>query len=86
MEGEGVLHSLDKARTQLYHFTAILIAGMGFFTDAYDLFVISGVTKLLGRIYYYNPESGLPGTLPANVEASVSAVALCGTFAGQVSA
>jgi len=50
MEGEGVLQSLDKARTQVYHFTAILIAGMGFLTDAYNLFVISGVTELLGRI------------------------------------
>ncbi|GLJ22759.1 hypothetical protein SUGI_0428680 [Cryptomeria japonica] len=33
-----VLSALDSARTQLYHFTAIFIAGMGFFTDAYDLF------------------------------------------------
>uniref|UniRef100_A0A0D3E650 Major facilitator superfamily (MFS) profile domain-containing protein n=1 Tax=Brassica oleracea var. oleracea TaxID=109376 RepID=A0A0D3E650_BRAOL len=48
----GVLKALDVAKTQLYHFTAILIAGMGFFTDAYDLFCVSLVTKLLGRIYY----------------------------------
>ncbi|CBI23636.3 unnamed protein product, partial [Vitis vinifera] len=48
-----VLSALDLARTQLYHFTAIVIAGMGFFTDAYDLFSISLVTKLLGRIYYH---------------------------------
>ncbi|CDY32944.1 BnaA09g16490D [Brassica napus] len=33
----GVLKALDVAKTQLYHFTAIVIAGMGFFTDAYDL-------------------------------------------------
>ncbi|EYU18337.1 hypothetical protein MIMGU_mgv1a021490mg [Erythranthe guttata] len=43
-----VLDALDVAKTQLYHFTAIVIAGMGFFTDAYDLFSISLVTKLLG--------------------------------------
>ncbi|GFP83356.1 inorganic phosphate transporter 1-4 [Phtheirospermum japonicum] len=43
-----VLNALDVAKTQLYHFTAIIIAGMGFFTDAYDLFSISLVTRLLG--------------------------------------
>jgi PHS family inorganic phosphate transporter-like MFS transporter len=60
-----VLTSLDKAKTQWYHFTAIVIAGMGFFTDAYDLFCISTVTRLIGRIYYYHPGSNVPGTIPA---------------------
>lgn len=79
-----VLSALDKAKTQWYHFTAIVIAGMGFFTDAYDLFCISTVSKLLGRIYYYNPATGKPGTLPPNVSAAVNGVALCGTLAGQL--
>ncbi|EFJ36431.1 hypothetical protein SELMODRAFT_78488 [Selaginella moellendorffii] len=79
-----VLSALDKAKTQWYHFTAILIAGMGFFTDAYDLFCISTVTKLLGRIYYFNPASGKPGSLPPNVAAAVNGVAFCGTLAGQL--
>ncbi|KAL0684636.1 hypothetical protein Bca4012_051484 [Brassica carinata] len=60
----GVLKALDVAKTQLYHFTAIVIAGMGFFTDAYDLFCVSLVTKLLGRLYYFNPLSEKPGSLP----------------------
>ncbi|TYG37042.1 hypothetical protein ES288_D13G110600v1 [Gossypium darwinii] len=50
----GVLNALDAAKTQWYHFTAIVIAGMGFFTDAYDLFSISLITKLFGRIYYFD--------------------------------
>jgi len=78
-----VLSALDKARTQWYHFTAIIIAGMGFFTDAYDLFCIPTVTKLLGRIYY-PAAAGKVGTLPVNVNAAVSGVALCGTLAGQL--
>ncbi|KAH7442983.1 hypothetical protein KP509_02G011300 [Ceratopteris richardii] len=57
---------------------------MGFFTDAYDLFCISTVTKLLGRIYYYDPSTSKPGVLPANVSAAVNGVALCGTLAGQL--
>ncbi|GLJ42651.1 hypothetical protein SUGI_0884140 [Cryptomeria japonica] len=79
-----VLTALDVAKTQLYHFTAIVIAGMGFFTDAYDLFVITTVTKLLGRIYYYEDGASKPGTLPANVLSAVNGVALCGALAGQL--
>ncbi|KAF5482391.1 hypothetical protein F2P56_002965 [Juglans regia] len=79
-----VLNALDVAKTQWYHFTAIIIAGMGFFTDAYDLFCISLVTKLLGRIYYHVDGAEKPGTLPPNVSAAVNGVAFCGTLAGQL--
>lgn len=86
MAGEPaqVLNALDVAKTQWYHFTAIIIAGMGFFTDAYDLFCISLVTKLLGRIYYHVDGAAKPGTLPPNVAAAVNGVALCGTLSGQL--
>ncbi|TQD82274.1 hypothetical protein C1H46_032173 [Malus baccata] len=79
-----VLNALDVAKTQWYHFTAIIIAGMGFFTDAYDLFCISLVTKLLGRIYYHVEGAAKPGILPPNVSAAVNGVAFCGTLAGQL--
>ncbi|GLJ22776.1 hypothetical protein SUGI_0429040 [Cryptomeria japonica] len=79
-----VFSALDKAKTQWYHFKAIVISGMGFFTDAYDLFCICTVTKLLGRLYYYDPASGNPGSLPPNVAAAVNSVALCGTLVGQL--
>ncbi|XP_004147179.1 probable inorganic phosphate transporter 1-3 [Cucumis sativus] len=80
----GVLNALDLAKTQWYHFTAIIIAGMGFFTDAYDLFCISIVTKLLGRIYYHIPNGSKPGSLPPNIAAAVNGVAFCGTLSGQL--
>jgi MFS transporter, PHS family, inorganic phosphate transporter len=83
-ESLQVLSALDAAKTQWYHFTAIVIAGMGFFTDAYDLFCISLVTKLLGRIYYYRLGAGDPGSLPPNVAAAVNGVAFCGTLSGQL--
>ncbi|XP_078440177.1 putative inorganic phosphate transporter 1-3 [Wolffia australiana] len=79
-----VLNALDVAKTQLYHFTAIVIAGMGFFTDAYDLFCISLVTKLLGRVYYFKNDPERPGSLPPNVAAAVNGVAFCGTLSGQL--
>ncbi|KAK4357016.1 hypothetical protein RND71_022626 [Anisodus tanguticus] len=73
-----------NAKTQLYHFTTIVIAGMGFFTDAYDLFCISLVTKLLGRIYYHHDGAPKPGILPPGVSAAVNGVAFCGTLLGQL--
>ena len=86
MAGEQleVLNALDVAKTQWYHFTAIVIAGMGFFTDAYDLFCISLVTKLIGRIYYQQLGAAEPGSLPSNVSAAVNGVAFCGTLTGQL--
>ncbi|TKY56391.1 Inorganic phosphate transporter 1-1 [Spatholobus suberectus] len=81
---KGVLSKLDKAKTQRYHFMAVGIAGMGFFTDAYDLFCITAVIKLIGRLYYYDPNSHSPGKLPKNVNNAITGVALCGTLTGQL--
>ncbi|KAK6925943.1 Major facilitator, sugar transporter-like [Dillenia turbinata] len=80
----AVLQALDTARTQWYHVQAIVIAGMGFFTDAYDLFCISTITKLLGRLYYYDPTKDAPGKLPHSVNNFVIGVALIGTLTGQL--
>ncbi|KAG1338934.1 Inorganic phosphate transporter 1-1 [Cocos nucifera] len=80
----AVFSALDNAKTQLYHFKAIVIAGMGFFTDAYDLFCISALVKLLGRLYYYDPTTGNPGKLPDPVSNAIQGAALCGTFVGQL--
>ena len=79
-----VLEALDSARTQWYHITAIVIAGMGFFTDAYDLFSISTISKLLGRLYYFDPSSQKPGKLPPTVNNFVIGTALVGTLSGQL--
>jgi MFS transporter, PHS family, inorganic phosphate transporter len=86
MAGGANLAVLDSARTQMYHMKTIVIAGMGFFTDAYDLFCISTVSKLLGRIYYEdaNLNTGKPGTLPKNINNMVTGVALVGTLMGQL--
>lgn len=74
---ETVLESLDNAKLSWFHIKAILVAGMGFFTDAYDLFNIGLVTKLIAMIYY-------SGNLPLGVNLAISGVALCGTLTGQL--
>ncbi|XP_022734239.1 inorganic phosphate transporter 1-11-like [Durio zibethinus] len=81
----AVLQALDTARTQWYHVKAIVIAGMGFFTDAYDLFCITAVSKLLGRLYFYNPDKpSTPGKFQPNINNLVTGVALFGTLSGQL--
>ncbi|CDY32950.1 BnaA09g16430D [Brassica napus] len=83
-EHSSILEALDVKKVTWYHVTTVIISGMGFFTDSYDLFVISLVTKLLGRIYYHHPGSSSPGSLPDGISAAVSGVAFAGTFIGQI--
>ncbi|KAI6688516.1 hypothetical protein NL676_025344 [Syzygium grande] len=75
-----VLSVREIAKTQYYHFKAIIVAGMGIFTDAYDLFCIPPITRLLGHIYYKSHNYQIPHP----VEASMLAVALLGTMVGQL--
>ena len=68
-----------------FSFFYLRLVPPGFFTDAYDLFSISLLTKLIGRIYYQDDPyevGGIvnPGVLPIGVDAAISAVALIGTY------
>ncbi|ESQ27484.1 hypothetical protein EUTSA_v10018375mg [Eutrema salsugineum] len=73
-----VLSALDAARIQWYHFKAIIVAGMGLFTDAYDLFCIAPVMKMISQIYYHKDSIGTA------VLSTSYAIALLGTALGQL--
>ncbi|KAM3711082.1 hypothetical protein ACB098_01G081900 [Castanea mollissima] len=75
-----VLSALDIARTQFYHFKAIIITGMGLFTDAYDLFSIPLIMMFIGRIFYEKHEYVTPHV----VVSIMVAIALLGTVIGQL--
>lgn len=45
----STLSAVDDASLSKVHWRMVLTAGMGFFTDAYDLFIIGTVTTLLAR-------------------------------------
>ncbi len=45
--GDGISAALDDAPLNRFHYRAALTAGMGFFTDAYDLFVVGAVLVIL---------------------------------------
>ncbi|KAM7513963.1 hypothetical protein LguiA_003546 [Lonicera macranthoides] len=76
-----VLSALDSAKTQYYHFKAIIIAGMGLFTDAYDLFCIPPIMRLIGRIYYKHDPNF---EVNAVVTSTMIGMSLLGTVIGQL--
>lgn len=47
-----VLRPLEEAGLRNFHFKTWLTAGMGFFTDAYDLFIIGVVTTILTPLWH----------------------------------
>lgn len=44
---QGVVETLNEAPLGLFHLRAVITAGMGFFTDAYDLFIIGAAIVLI---------------------------------------
>lgn len=76
-----VLSALDSAKTQYYHFKAIIVAGMGLFTDSYNLFCLPPILKLLGRIYYTHRPNH---EVPTDVSSAMVGTALLGTVIGQL--
>ncbi|KAJ0024944.1 hypothetical protein Pint_09183 [Pistacia integerrima] len=79
-----VLSALDTAKTQYYHFKAIIIAGMGLFTDAYDLFCIPPIMILIQRIYYDTDVDNKKPKIPRTVVSTMVGIALLGTVIGQL--
>ena len=76
-DSRQILNALDTARVQRFHFRTIVVAGMGFFSDAYDLFVISLVLPILVAL--------APGGAIGKTElALLGSSALMGAAVGQV--
>eukprot|EP00850_Spirogloea_muscicola_P020858 SM000229S07494 [mRNA] locus=s229:27820:31480:+ [translate_table: standard] len=77
---ELLLTYLDKSSSSL----ADEAGQAGFFTDAYDLFSIGLITKLIGRVYYSHPGDAKPGVLPVAANSCITGLALVGTLCGQL--
>ncbi|KAM1151789.1 hypothetical protein EV1_034140 [Malus domestica] len=84
-----VISALDTTKTQWYHFKAIIVTGIGLFTDAYDLFCIPPILQLLGRVYYQKDRIFRDKIFNNNdnnffVRIDVAAVLLCFSLLGTV--
>jgi MFS transporter, PHS family, inorganic phosphate transporter len=49
MRSKDLIAALDEASLSRFHLRAVLVSGMGFFTDAYDLFVIGIASTLITK-------------------------------------
>jgi MFS family permease len=49
IRARDLITALDEASLSKFHLRAVLVSGMGFFTDAYDLFVIGIVSTLITK-------------------------------------
>jgi MFS transporter, PHS family, inorganic phosphate transporter len=47
-----LIEALDEAAVSRFHLRAVLVSGMGFFTDAYDLFVIGIASTLIKQEWH----------------------------------
>ncbi len=54
-DGESVLQQMDEAEVGKVHWKIMFISGMGFFTDAYDLFIIGVVMAILKDEWHLTP-------------------------------
>lgn len=51
-EAQSVLAALDNSSLSGFHWKAMITSGMGFFTDAYDLFIIGVVLAVLTPLWH----------------------------------
>src|SRR6266567_3221435 len=51
---KSVLAALDDSSLSSFHLKAMITSGMGFFTDAYDLFIIGVVLAILTPLWHLN--------------------------------
>jgi hypothetical protein len=68
---------------------AILVAGVGFFLDSYDIFAINLITTLLGVVFWGEGDrddgyGGNSGTLPSPVDQALKASTSTGIIIGMI--
>src|SRR5215471_2546685 len=74
------LAEIDRAPFGWYHVRAIVVAGVGFFTDAYDLFAINLVSSMLGVVFFQSNK----GKIPSSSDTAIKVATSGGTVLGQV--
>jgi MFS family permease len=68
----GIASALDEAPLSRFHRRAVLTSGMGFFTDAYDLFIVGAASSLIAAQWHLSTaQTGL-----------INSISLLGAFLG----
>jgi len=74
------LAEIDKAPFGWYHVRACIVAGVGFFTDSYDIFIVSLLTIMLGIVYF--PQKA--GVMSTPQDTAIKVATSGGTVIGQL--
>lgn len=77
-ELHSALSEIDNAGLGRAHVRAVVVAGTGFFTDAYDLFSANFITQMIGLAYYAD------GVMPTTADTAIKLSTTAGAIVGQV--
>ncbi|KND92242.1 Repressible high-affinity phosphate permease [Tolypocladium ophioglossoides CBS 100239] len=83
------LSEIDKVPFGLYHVRAVLVAGVGFLLDSYDIFAINLITTLLGMVFWSGDQDqdgygGNGGVLPDTTNQALKASTSAGIVIGMI--
>jgi len=76
----AALEEVDNAKFSWFHVKVCIVAGVGFFTDAYDIFAINIASTMLGYVY----RSAQKSTLSVNQDLGIKVATPVGTLVGQL--
>lgn len=71
---------IDNAKFGWFHIRACIVSGIGFFTDAYDIFAINLVSTMIGYVYWQDQGN----KTPHNVDTAIKVSCSVGTVVGQL--
>lgn len=71
------LQKIDESKFGWYHVRAILVAGVGFLTDSYDIFAINLGVTMMTYVFWEN------GDIPSSIETLLKVSTSVGTVIGQ---
>ena len=71
---------IDEAPFGWRHVRAVVVAGVGFFTDSYDIFAINLCVSMLGVVYWQHAK----GKIPSSSDTAIKVATSGGTVIGQL--
>jgi PHS family inorganic phosphate transporter-like MFS transporter len=77
------LARIDEAPFSWRHVRAVIVAGVGFFTDSYDIFAINLAVSMLGVVFWQGAVSD-PGKIPSSSDTAIKVSTSGGTVLGQL--
>lgn len=77
------LEKIDNASFGWYHIRAIMVAGIGFMTDSFDIFAINIATSMFAYVYWGSSIGG-DATIPSSTGTLIKVSTSVGTVIGQL--